>query len=720
MGIELTRPLLREVTVRNAGPIASVSLDLPEGLTVLYGRNGAGKTQLLQAIARLFPGQIDHSEGNPQAETTLVFDWKLPNWLSTGYWKKPATHRLEDLREAGRPQDEILKSPDFAEWRMLPGNPWTALPPDLDYSGNDTEFIEGEVKEINELLHEVLPKAHHCWEPGRKLARQVAVGVDIWLCDKDGALRVAAACDEVATRSRFSYSSGTMALHAVIDDETPTLRRINEELVSARVAYLEEFSDEDPMEIEISEWLGMGRVAHLFDYDAATFRAADPPAMLLCEGDVDLNDLTIDVLERLIAPPAGPQPHRHVPGEEVSALPSLLVEHGGSFRVDPVVAPFLDRASMEATRFASMLLEHAPRMECRLTPPSRWHREPAVRWIALDTSGHWVDLDELSSAQQRWAKFSIRLALGNYRAGVPLVVLLDEPEKALHRTAERHLARGLRQLTDEFDATVIVATHSPAFLDGSPRQLVHIRRDADGRTVADKMPNNLRERIGTLGLDTSDLLQLCRTVVLVEGQHELVIFDELFDSEFREAGAIAFAIRGVTKLASAADAQLMFGYTNARLLVVVDNEDAERVRSIWERACGAADSGADPIPVLSEFTKKKKDTEALFLQEFCALAIRERHRGRIGFYTMSLPDIPEYLPVHSVASGAPPEATWESLHKLHRQTAKHIRFKDWMSSEYHADYTEDGLRSAVRSLDHIDAELVGLLNEIRWPTAGRP
>lgn len=230
------------------------------------------------------------------------------------------------------------------------------------------------------------------------------------------------------------------------------------------------------------------------------------------------------------------------------------------------------------------------------------------------------------------------------------------------------------------------------------------------------MPAGLRHRVDYLGLDPADLLQLCRTVVLVEGQHELAILGELIGDELRQAGALMFAMRGVTKLGSAADAQLLFRYTDASLLVVVDNDDADRVTDIWERACRTADDGGDPLPVLAEYTKHKRDYEQIALQEFCGLAIASGNQERIRFQTLSLPDVPEYLPVNAVAPGAHAGATWPELHAEHERTGKpgkRPRFKNWMTDTYGADYSESNLRAASGSMDSIPDDLVEILQAVR-------
>ncbi|HUF97552.1 MAG TPA: hypothetical protein VMM60_05430, partial [Ilumatobacter sp.] len=46
-----THPRLLGVRIAESAPIEDLILELPPGFNVLYGRNGAGKTRILQGIA---------------------------------------------------------------------------------------------------------------------------------------------------------------------------------------------------------------------------------------------------------------------------------------------------------------------------------------------------------------------------------------------------------------------------------------------------------------------------------------------------------------------------------------------------------------------------------------------------------------------------------------------------------------------------------------------
>jgi len=96
----LTYPRLLGVRIEEAPPIADLFFGLEPGLTVLYGRNGASKTRLLDAIAESIVG------GDSGGRRTFVFEWPaLPN----GLWNE-------------------IKWVDIARWKAIPGNPWNFEP----------------------------------------------------------------------------------------------------------------------------------------------------------------------------------------------------------------------------------------------------------------------------------------------------------------------------------------------------------------------------------------------------------------------------------------------------------------------------------------------------------------------------------------------------------------------------------------------------------------
>lgn len=448
----------------------------------------------------------------------------------------------------------------------------------------------------------------------------------------------------------------------------------------------------NPGSIDTPEWYG-GRVCELGDNPVA-------PVDLIEERRLeDLLDATLRYLSI-----------RLEPDDYDDDVEYTLLEQpeDGNFRFHSELDDRMAHLSAVASWWCGRLLEDGPRLGLAVEPPTRWLTHPPVRWTAFDPTGVLVSLEHLSRAQRRWASFAIQIALRE-QSQLPILMLLDEPEAALHRRAERHLVQGLVALADELGATVVIATHSPAFLQNDQAQLVHVSRGAEGAVTAERMDTDLRSRAIELGLDLSDLLQFCRLALLVEGEHELIIFDELFREEFAKNGIEPLALRGASNLKNASDAQLLFRFTNAELLVVLDNEDSARINDIWGRACAAQDNGDEPFDILREFGKGGWSSEAKFLQEYCSLALHLDGRNRVRFGAMRLPDIIDYLPIAAIAPKAVKHGTWSDLRERHGQSDTRQDFKSWMRANYDAKYDEETVRAAVRTLDHIPEDFTRML-----------
>lgn len=726
---EVTLPELVGVRIADCPPIGEVFVRLDRGLVVLYGRNGAGKTRVLDGIKDILAGG-----GSVTGERDLIFSWPAPPRSPEIEFKYPLT--LEEVL--------TLSGAHYRDdgWSSLPGNPWVIFP-DRDglerrYSdGGEIDDFERWVAEFDQLVA-ALPEMNGDSQPlgpyVADAARWLSCQSEFFIAHPaEHVAMVAMACIEIAQQGRFRLTDRPTGGHghrgerqrqlrmsAWASNDTPFLHGI---WTAMRDEYVRD-CDAEPGSASLADitlGLGFGTLgvcmdsievlvsgrdrpwwyADAFPEGGQVVSLAAPVELIGEDFSEDLSLFTIERIEGMLPSPEGP-----------SRTARLLVEGNDHYWFHPAVGPIVESITEESNRIFAMLLENAPRLDCRVHSPLDWPHIGCISWISIDPSGAEVPIDQLSRAELRWARFAIRFALSSRESRLPLVILLDEPEAALHRRAERFLVDGLVALTAEYQATVIVATHSPAFLDSSAARLHHVTRDAKGLTSVDEMPPTVRTRIDDLGLEPADLLQHCRTIILVEGQHELTIFDELFQSEFATAGAEVFSIRGLKNLKSAADAQLLLRFTNARLLIVLDNERSERVNDIWRRACTEVDQEGDPLVILNELTAEKWSGEAKFLHEYMSIAVRTSERKRVAFCAMTLPDIGDYLPLPQVAPGAPLDASWQSLRTRQAKEAAGMNFKTWLTREYDADYSDASLRSAVQKLDHLHPDLASLLEAV--------
>lgn len=387
-----------------------------------------------------------------------------------------------------------------------------------------------------------------------------------------------------------------------------------------------------------------------------------------------------------------------------------------------------DAFSAEVNRVYRMVLDGAPELVVRGVPLTDWDSKGRFICEALDQSGAVVGLDALSATQRRLANFALGLAVAapdRHR-----IITLDEPEQGLHRRGEIHLVEGLHRISKELDATVIVASHSPAFLRPDLCTLHHVDRDPEtGHVRLTGMSSVDVDRVAELGLTPSDLLQNISTILLVEGEHEVWVLSELFGEEFRRHGVLVSPLRGAKLLKSAVDAHLLFDFTSAEVVVMLDNESTERVEMIWNEALVAYESGGQgAVLECLDRLQDVKTGEARYLKEFCTRAIKLGARTRVGFQMMSEPDLDRYFPPsafirkqkHADVAGL----NWEQIDALYEdwlvanQTPKGGH-KEWLRREFGAVFDEKTYRLAVRTLDSVHPDFSALYRRVIGPGGTR-
>jgi len=377
--------------------------------------------------------------------------------------------------------------------------------------------------------------------------------------------------------------------------------------------------------------------------------------------------------------------------------------------------------SSEVNRLYSMVLDGAPELVVEGRPPATWTGSTRFACRARDRSGVLVDLESLSVTQRRWANFAIQLATASPDGHS--IIILDEPELGLHRRAETHLVDGLHRISKDLDATVVVASHSPAFLRPDMCTLHHVDRNPDNGNVRISAMGAVGvSRVSELGLHPADLLQNIRTILLVEGQHEVWVLDQLFGEEFQRHGVLVSPLRGAKLLKSAVDAHLLFDFTDANVVVMLDNESTDRVEMIWNEALVAKASGdhASILKVLDQL-QEVRTGEARYLKDFCMRAIELDARHRIGFQMMKETDLDRYFPpsafIRKQKFSETAALSWEAIDDLYRDWLENNSpppggHKEWLRRNYGADFNEKNYRRAVRELDHLPDDFTELFQRL--------
>ncbi|RWU85752.1 hypothetical protein CWN80_01965 [Janibacter hoylei PVAS-1] len=385
--------------------------------------------------------------------------------------------------------------------------------------------------------------------------------------------------------------------------------------------------------------------------------------------------------------------------------------------------------SQEATKHLRRALPTSVGLQLQVPDHADLLRGKKVEWMAavpgerLMGKPSLLPFRQLSTAEATWASLAIERATADMTDGSSgRLLIIDEPEQGLHRSAERQALSWLAELGQAESTWVWCATHSPALLSDERVAPVAVREEfyARGGGVSRFSGMKLlgsaeRGELQELGLTTTDLLSTRRGFLLVEGAHDETVLTEVIGKELADLSIEILALRGASNLPGAIEARTLFDFTDALLLALLDGIPAEGLSAAWAEARKHVDAPETARRVLFEGIDWPNNTESEWMQEWLMRSItrgRGRH-ARIEPLGVSKADIIEYLPVQSFVPSA---ASWEDLrveHAERRAAAKRVPkdFKRWLTMTYGADFEPTTIREACQRLDHIPNDFINVLRQ---------
>ena len=231
--------------------------------------------------------------------------------------------------------------------------------------------------------------------------------------------------------------------------------------------------------------------------------------------------------------------------------------------------------------------------------------------------------------------------------------------------------------------------------------MIRLIRDADGHVAARPFVVNgpLDELAIELGLTRSDLLLATRWLILVEGSHDQVVLETLFEHELARARAWVVPMHGGSQAEFHVRVRDLVTFSEARIRLVLDNIPAAAT-DLWEEA-RRHDADGDHLAARRAMGRLERlpQRECGFLAAAGIAALGAGRLGRIELVGLLARDITHYLPVHEFN---PEATTWEELWKQWpaQSGASGRDFKSW------AGITTPRVRDvAYKYRDHVDADL---------------
>lgn len=669
------------VSIGGSAPIGRIHLELEPGVTALYGRNGAGKTRVLSAVAEALTGQAPTGDGLIDREVTVRVDPHRSGdsigtrtWLGalfaalSGQLENVAVRRLrsdgadeatDHLRDGPTALKDVLSA--LADMDL-----WLEAPVFLDRLGRDGLVT---VRTVRSGMRCGPAAGYDCLieDDAEDLLWDSILVADLALTEQ---------FDRIANPDRPMLAK--LELTGILADRSLDPRALadhdRERLASE--TYRPNWSG---YSIGTGGPLGQSPV-HLVGWPA------DPGSL----GARSLRAVEAGSTGHLI---------------EAVADEDVLLSPGAN--------AVIERLALRANLFLGLTLLEAPLLRLWVGHPDEWLRAAAPRWEALDRASHaWVPLADLSSAQCRWANLAVDLALSETEAADrPIVVVLDEPEGALHRTAERHLVKGLKALSTALNgAAIIVATHSPEFLSDVGVRQVHVHRARDGlalaSTVTVGVQGDLQGEISLddLGLGRADALHLARVVLAVEGPHDEAVLEAIAAETIVETRSLLVRMHGAKHAPAILDAQILITMTDAHILVVVDNIASRLLTPIWDALRSQADVGDQRgAQAQVDLLRKLPGGEALWLSQLAERALALGRLDRLSLFGLGEPDIIFYLDPSRFGLHEP----WVTLHREWKaeHKASDDDFKSWLRRTKGAKISTGKIGAAARALDQLPRDL---------------
>jgi energy-coupling factor transporter ATP-binding protein EcfA2 len=383
---------------------------------------------------------------------------------------------------------------------------------------------------------------------------------------------------------------------------------------------------------------------------------------------------------------------------------------GDDLELNPDLLEEMEMMSSSATSIITHLLGQHFEVEIAFTDPATWHSSPTLEWLHVDRARNLkVSLHNLSAAQRRWAAIGIDIATARHGLDLPVVLILDEPERSLHPAAVEQLAESLKDsyghdlANENVLVSPVVATHAPAFLNSADIRF-HVVRRSDGtidlRAIEFDSLDRPEDLAAELGCTVADLLNMVTRWVIVEGEHDAALVKTVFATTLRERRWQVFAMRGARNAAAAVNSRFLLDFSRADICIVLDHI-GDTAMELWFAAHSAGLEGrTSEATRLLEQLADHPGNEIRYLSEAAKEALGRNQLHRIRAVGLEKPDILAYLDPADLGL----LASWEDLRRefarTHRGPKSGSDWKKWLRDRG-AKINTGSIERAARRMQHL-------------------
>jgi hypothetical protein len=195
----------------------------------------------------------------------------------------------------------------------------------------------------------------------------------------------------------------------------------------------------------------------------------------------------------------------------------------------------------------------------------------------------------------------------------------------------------------------------------------------------------------------------------------VIILRELLGAELDRLRVQLLPLRGGKELPATIDSLVLFDFTDAHLVALLDATSAADVEAIWlDAQARFLASGADAATSVLREGLSGRQAEHKWLREWLQRALTRGRAARVHPFGLEKPDVIMYLPVRELVPG---RKDWEHLEAEHAEwqanSSNRLNFKAWLRRQRQGKLEDEDIRRAVQSMDHIPHEFLNLLSKLR-------
>ena len=332
----------------------------------------------------------------------------------------------------------------------------------------------------------------------------------------------------------------------------------------------------------------------------------------------------------------------------------------------------------------------------------------------------WLPAGELSQATQKLIWIAINLFEENWLNKDAKVFVGDEIDFGFHSLA----ITGLYDLIARYTSISFISSHSASALQRHPGQLMHVQRGVKGELQIQQLAPGEYKKFSAeiFGIRPNELAGMVEICVVVEGNHDKIVVEHLLqiDEKLAQHNIKVIAAYGVYNMKSTANFEYLLNSTDMPVLFLADNVSQSDLAADYDAFDEALKKGQDPEEIAKNARFRQEQLKGSWHEQFCmrelliqALAIGQLHRIKTGGHIY--PDI--IFALHHELFGL--NVTWDELHVEWREWMTQIAegqksdFKSFLREKHKVNIREETISKALETITQIPEQLLPMFELIQ-------